>query len=290
MRPTALDSGASRLPPDASPDLRRNVNGMKVARGFTLIEMIVVITVTGILVGGLALFIRRPMEGVMDATRRAGLADAADTALRRMRRDIQRALPNSVRVTQSGSTWYIEFLPVLTAGRYCAETDCGASPLNLTSGNSTLSFVGPAPTLSPIPSGAELVIYNLGTTGADAYASNNTSTLTAINASTVTISSKTFPYGSPGYRFQIIDKPVTYACTAGGSLTRIWAYTKQASQPTSTPSGASTAILASNVNACSVDYTQAAIDQNGLLYMTLQLTLNGESVNLTHAIQINNAP
>ena len=54
-----------------------------------------------------AVFISRPMQGIIDTTRRAGLADAADTALRRMSRDIHRALPNSVRVTQSGSSWYI---------------------------------------------------------------------------------------------------------------------------------------------------------------------------------------
>ncbi|GAA5171146.1 type II secretion system protein [Viridibacterium curvum] len=258
--------------------------------GFTLIEMIVVIVITGILGAGIAIFIRRPMEGVMDATRRVALVDAADTALRRMRRDIQRALPNSVRVTQSGSTWYIEFLPVLTAGRYCNETDCGASPLNLSAGNTTLSFVGPAPSLSPIPSGTELAIYNLGTTGADAYASNNTSALSAIGASTVTIAAKTFPYASPGSRFQIISTPVSYACTSGGSLTRIQGYAKQASQPTSTPVGASTAVLASNIGACSVDYTQAAIDQNGLLYITLSIAQDGESVNLTHAMQVSNAP
>lgn len=261
-----------------------------IQRGFTLIEMIVVITITGILGAGIALFIRRPMDAVMDATRRATLADSADTALRRMRRDIQRALPNSVRVTQSGSTWYIEFLPVLTAGRYCAESDCG-TPLDLTpTGNTTLGFAGPAPVLSPIPSGTELAIYNLGTSGADAYAGNNTSILSAIGANTVTVASKAFPFASPGNRFQIIGTPVSYACTAGGSLTRIWGYAKQVAQPNGTPAGASTAVLASNVSSCSVDYTQAAIDQNGLLYMTLQLTLNGESVTLSHAMQVSNAP
>jgi MSHA biogenesis protein MshO len=106
----------------------------------------------------------------------------------------------------------------------------------------------------------------------------------------VTIASKMFPYASPGNRFQIIGMPVTYACTTGGNLTRIWGYAKQAAQPLATPAGASTAVLAANVSVCSADYAQAAIDQNGLLYITLQLTLNGESVTLTHAMQVSNAP
>lgn len=258
--------------------------------GFTLIEMIVVMTITGILVAIVAVFIRRPMEGLIDTTRRVALADAADTALRRMARDLRSAVPNSVRVAQNGSNWYIEFLPVLAAGRYCAESDCG-TPLDTVAGNSALSFAGPAPVLSPIPTGTEVVIYNLGVTGLDAYSGSNSVGLASIGASSLTFSAnKVFAYASPGKRFQIFGRPVSYVCAPGGNLSRLAGYTKQASQPTSTPGGASTAILASDVASCSVDYQQSAIDQNGLLYLTLQLARSGETVTLSHAIQINNTP
>ncbi|WP_461175488.1 type II secretion system protein [Uliginosibacterium flavum] len=267
--------------------------------GFTLIEMIVVMTVTGILVSVVALFIRRPMEGLVDATRRAALADTADTAARRMRRDIQRALPNSVRVLQSGATWYIEFLPVLAAGRYCESVDCGAAPLDFSSTTASFSFAGPAPVLSPIPAGSEVAINNLGFIDlgvidpsfkqSDAYTGDNTATLSAIGASTITLGgAKLFPQSSPGKRFFIIGSPVSYACTTGGNLTRISGYAKQASQPS--PASVGSPILASNVAACSIDYVQSAIDQYGLLYLTLQIAQSGESVTLTHAIQINNTP
>lgn len=262
-----------------------------VATGFTLIEMIVVMTITGILVAVVAVFIRRPMEGLIDTANRAALADAADTALRRMSRDIHKALPNSVRIKQSGSAWYIEFLPVLTAGRYCEAADCGTLPLDFATPTSSFSYVGPQPVPGTISSSTEVAIYNLGVTGLDAYTGGNTATLSAVGTSTITLASpKIFPYPSPGHRFFIIDSPVSYACTPGGSLVRIWGYAKQASQPTSTPSGASTAILASNVSACNLDYQQSAIDQYGLLYMTLTLTSNNESVVLTHGVQINNIP
>lgn len=270
---------------------RPDMAGRAGAAGFTLIEMIVVMTITGILAAIVAVFITRPMQGVVDTARRANLADAADTALRRISRDIHRALPNSVRITQSGSTWYIEFLPVLAAGRYCEQADCGTYPLDFATATTTFSFVGPQPTLASSSSRSEVAVYNLGVTGLDAYAGDNTATLSSIGTSTITLSSsKTFPYPSPGHRFFIIGTPVSYACTTGGSLVRIWGYTKQSSQPTATPSGASSAILADNVSACSVDYTQSAIDQFGLLYMTLTLTRNSESVALTHGVQINNTP
>lgn len=260
------------------------------AGGFTLIEMIVVMTITSILVAIVAVFIQRPMEGVIDGARRAGLADAADTAARRLRRDIQRALPNSVRVQTVGSTTYLEFIPVLAAGRYCAEVDCGSAPLDTALGNATLSFVGPAPALSAT-TGTAVVIYNLGAAaGVDAYAGNNVVGLTSIGTNVLNLSgTMVFPLSSPGNRFFIVGAPVSYVCApsaSGGTLTRVTGYGRQASQPT--PTGGN--LLADHVSACRVDYQQAVIDQNGLLYLTLQLSQNGESVSLTHAIQINNVP
>ena len=87
--------------------------------GFTLVEMIVVMVITGIIGGMVAIFIRAPVQGYMDSARRAELTDIADTALRRMARDVRSAVPNSVRL--SGST-VIEFLPTRDGGRYRANT------------------------------------------------------------------------------------------------------------------------------------------------------------------------
>lgn len=61
------------------------------ARGVTLIEMVIVISITAIIAGAVAVFIARPVEGYADATRRAELTDIADTALRRMTRDLRTA-------------------------------------------------------------------------------------------------------------------------------------------------------------------------------------------------------
>src|SRR5205814_7956125 len=67
-------------------------------RGFTLLEAVLVIAMTGIVAAMVAVFIRAPVNAYVDQARRAELSDAADTALRRMAREVQRALPNSVRV------------------------------------------------------------------------------------------------------------------------------------------------------------------------------------------------
>jgi MSHA biogenesis protein MshO len=99
-------------------------------RGMTLVELIVVITISGILAAILGSFMVRAVQGYTDQVRRAALVDAAETTLRRMARDIRRALPNSVRVRDSagnvdnvncsaaGATCAIEMLNVADGARY----------------------------------------------------------------------------------------------------------------------------------------------------------------------------
>jgi len=87
-------------------------------RGFTLIEAVMVIALTGIVGAMVAVFIRQPINAYVDMARRGEMSDEADTALRRIARELQGALPNSVRVNAAGNR--LEFLPVRSAGRYRA--------------------------------------------------------------------------------------------------------------------------------------------------------------------------
>ena len=95
----------------------------KLHSGFTLIEAIMVIVITGILSSIVAVFITKPVQGYVDSVRRAELTDAADVALRRMTRDIRLALPNSLRVTTTGGFSYIEFIVTKSGGRYRDPAD-----------------------------------------------------------------------------------------------------------------------------------------------------------------------
>jgi MSHA biogenesis protein MshO len=96
--------------------MMRSIQAKTCQRGFTLIEMIVVITITAIISAVVAVFLRAPIQGYFDASRRADLTDTADSAMRRISRDLHLALPNSVRVSSSGNP-AIEFLQTRTGGR-----------------------------------------------------------------------------------------------------------------------------------------------------------------------------
>lgn len=279
--------------------------------GFTLVEMIVVMVITGIIGGMVAIFLRAPVQGYVDSARRAELSDTADTTLRRITRDIRTALPNSIRlwgsVSGAGScagneTCYMEFLPVKSGGRYRrGVVQAGDNPLEFTAADSSFDVIGPMPLMA---AGDRLVIYNRGTTGADAYTANtgndNTGAYASATATTVTISpAKLFPFPSAGSRFQVINTPVSYVCApatdaagnGSGGLTRWQGYAIQAAQPTALPASGtpSSALLAGKVSACSFSY--GAVGQR-LALVTLRLTLTdgGESVTLYNAMHVSNVP
>lgn len=256
--------------------------------------MIAVIAITGIVAAAVASFIRRPVEGYVDAARRAELTDIADTALRRITRDLRTALPNSIRVTSVGASHYLEYLQVSGGGRYRAEPDStgGGDTLDFTSADSSFEVLGPAPSVT---GGEFLVVYNLGP-GADpanAYADppgNNRQAIAAIAGGVVTLSApKLFPFASPGRRFQIVQHPVTYACEAG-VLRRYWGYAISAAQPTP-PAGGSSALLATNVTDCSFSYaTGGATGRTGVVSLTLEIGQSGEKVRLFQQAHVANVP
>jgi MSHA biogenesis protein MshO len=137
------------------------------SRGFTLVEVVMVIAVTGVLFAVVGRFIVQPIQGYLATVARAELVDTADLSLRRIGRDLAIALPNSVRVTASGLG--LELIPTTGAARYA--TDSG-DPLSFGTIDTSFDIIGPP--LS-VTASQELVFYNLGpnVTGSNAYADNS---------------------------------------------------------------------------------------------------------------------
>lgn len=282
-------------------------------QGFTLVEMIMVIVITGIIGGMVAVFLKAPIQQYMDVARRADMTDIADTALRRIGRDLRLALPNSVRVTGTctgGATpCFIEFLPTRSGGRYRADPGTGTlctavagnadgDALSFATADTCFEVLGPG----PMPSAAvgdSVVVYNMTSNPLDpnpnAYAGGNRTAYGSTVGAAMHITSKLFPLDSPGHRFHIISTPVTYACDGLGRLWRYWGYVIQAAQPgtIATLDGLANvqrALLATNAS-CRFSYDLFVVAQrSGLVTMNLAITESGETITLYNATHVSNQP
>lgn len=299
--------------------MRKTRQTTRLARyaGVTLIELAITIALVGILAALIVQFVA-PVRSYIDSSRRAALADTADTALRRIGRDLRLALPNSVRVNGTGK--YVEFLLVRTGGRYRADTDPAATNtcaggvaddvLSFSAADTCFKTIGnlynPASDITTkVTTNDYVVVFNLqpGTANANAYefvgTGGNKSKISAAtnftNEDRITFASNAFTYESPGNRFFIIEGPVTYGC-AGGTLTRYWGYTITATQTPVPPAGGNSAIMATGVTDCTFTYdTSIAAQGAGLVTMALQLNMQDsrgttETVSLYHAVHVNNVP
>ncbi len=293
--------------------------------GFTLIEMIMVIVILGVISGVLAVFMVSPVQGYFDAVRRAELVDTADTALRRIGRDLRRAVPNSVRVNAAcaAASCYLEFLPTTNGGRYRAAGEntaqCAAAATTLydtlyftPDTDSCFEILGPPITFT---TGDQIIIANFGNPGSNAFEGNTLSThvrrpyagATGAQVSKVVMTTPagtSLPLESDSKRFQVVaaaEQAVTYACenigtVAGdgqGRLTRYWHYGIASLQPTSF-AGGNSALIAENVSACNIVYgTLAASNpytKNGVVAIILGITRSGETINLYHEIHVDIMP
>lgn len=268
--------------------------------GFTLIELIAVMVLVGVLGAVVAMF-GSPLRAGVEGQRRAELADAADTAYRRMARDIRRAVPNSIHQID---TQTIEFIPSKDGGRYAYDEagDTGNSISFSSAADVDFDVVGSSTMYTAINPGDFIVIGNWGYGAVpDAYCPSapvcNRAEVASFASPTVTlVAPNPFPgpgatISPPGQRFQLVDgaeKAVTFRCNAG-KLTRYWNYGWGSAYTTG-----SSAVLASNVASCDFVYAPYQSQTWGLfrLEITMQhADLPGDAqVKLFYQLHVNNTP
>ena len=264
--------------------------------GVTLVELVVVLTIIGLVVSIGATLVGRVVGGQQDNRGRLVLAMSADGAVSRLTDELQSALPNSLRVIASGSETWIEFVPVLDAGRYRAATDTlggtPGDPLDLEDASDGSFDVIGTP-IASAPAGSQLVLHNLGTPEADAYAGNNRRSgmvLSSGGRSVAFTPAGALPPSTGTQRFFVTGTPVTLACVASGSgfeLRRYSGYGWLASQPASagTLSGATSTLLQGGLVSCSAAYS-TALANIGLLNLRLGLADPNSSARMEFLQQI----
>jgi MSHA biogenesis protein MshO len=295
-------------------------------RGFTMVELILVIVIGAIVAVTVSLFLKPAIDSYTGTRLRADMADQTDTALRRMLRDVRRAVPNSLRVP---SDQCFELVPVVSGGRYRMGPDnvndnasCNPQPLPPTgppggcsawvdTSQPTMAFDSLSQ-MSTTPSVGDWIVIN-NQNGNDVYSGANRSAITAVASSTsstqgytrLTFSSMQVSSGYTGGRFQTVsnsEQSVFYICSGAdgtvdsngdgkGTLYRL-VRSFTSAYPAACPSTAGAVALATRVKSCSFVYdpNQGATQQSGFLWMDLEISRNNETAHVAVGAHVTNVP
>ena len=277
-------------------------------RGFSLIELVMVIMVTGILAGAITVFLKPAIDSYFDTRRRADMTDMADTALRRMSQDIRSAVPNSV---QSVSSSCFQLVPTIAGGRYrmasdtvndtpaplpCTPSATCSAPLDVTQPVTEFDVLTP---MATVPAVNDWVVIDNQNAG-DVYAGSNRAQIGAIVAAPrssdglfrITIGSTQFPSDYDGGRFVVVpnaEQTVFYSCVGNTLYRTSAAFNASQAAICAATTGA---VVATDVASCTFVYdpNQGATQQSGFVWMRLELSRDGESVALVHGSHVDNVP
>ncbi|MBI2380306.1 MAG: type II secretion system protein [Gammaproteobacteria bacterium] len=248
--------------------------------GFTLVELVITISLLGITAVSLSILFGGTVSGYLDAASRQDSAAVARLALDRMSRELREAMPQSIRI--SGSC--LQFLPIAAASVYTElNPNTTAVPV--------VDFTPPAAgtyylAVHPVNPGqlygatAMRQIADFGAAGGGL----RTLSLTAAIS---------YPQSSPARRAYVLGRPVSFCREAGGALRR-YVSDPAAVQPTPGAGLAGGALLASQLDDAdpspAFTHTLGTTRANALVTMNLSLSQRGETLRLNHETRLRNVP
>lgn len=259
---------------------------MRAVRGFTLVELVMVILLLGVMATFTSQFIGIGTQIYGDASSREQLMSDARFALERLNRELRDAVPGSMRVEddnggllEQGSC--LRFWPIATASRYLgpvASTALNiATPAKLPARND-LAIIYPLPdaTIGNTNTLDVGCLYGYCTARVAAVGSPASGALSLTLAAAVT-------KDSPGQRIYFANQQVRY-CVVGTTLTRASAAIGTGAL-WSTP-----ALMAEHIRPTSYFYRDPAAFNQSEVGLRLVLEQRGESVSFNHKLEVLNVP
>lgn len=271
------------------------------ARGFTLVELVMVILLLGIMATFTSQFIGIGSQIYGDASSREQLMSDARFAMERLNREVRDAVPGSERIETTDGVWVdagpcLSFWPISTSSRYItlnraisgssatlelvmATPASAANPLNLdanavTEGDLMIVFPVPDKNAGSLTAGcdygrcvAQVVDVLAPVSGAQTIRYTSAESLAGL---------------SPGSRVYFANQQVRY-CVEGSTLTR-----------TTAPIGASLpaqgVLMADSLRIGTFYRDTSAFNAEGEFGMRFVFERKGESVTFNHKIEVFNVP
>jgi MSHA biogenesis protein MshO len=269
---------------------------MRLQRGFSLIELVMVIILLGIIAAIMAPIITSSVTAYQDTRARQELLARGRLALDRLARDIHRAVPNSLR-TVAGSSDTIEFVTASSGGRYLDRDDDLISAANCPTARrfrtgfalSQLCLLHPGGTQPAISTGDILTI---GNTSPD-FLENGITRVTVTSVTdasplwTVGFATFTFTEASPGKHYAVADAVHEVGLVSNALRWRRNNGIAAAEYDNALDIAAADTLLIDGVDALLFRYDSAA---DGMLKVDLSLSDSGEQVDLYEEIYVRNTP
>lgn len=290
------------------PTSRLQSRGLKQRRslGFTLVEMVTVIIILGVLVLGVSSFLIFGTRIFIDATSVDQVMSQSRFAIERMTRDIRNAVPNSIRVRDSGDgAWQcIEMMPISASASYM---DMPIAPAPASQFGTLMQSSATA----PLTANQFLLIYPL--TPADVYTATSTSitqgklfSIDSITANTTNDSrvdfgrAVRFDEASPRQRYFGVQGAVSYCfeqVTSELSLLKRYggySFNHPNLQPSPADMGTGVLMAENVVNTIGrnspMAYTPGTLRNNAMVHLNPLFDVQGQSFQYHHQVQVINVP
>jgi len=258
--------------------------------GFTFVEMVIVISILGVLAIGSMRFLTDASTGFVQSNERALLASDAQTTIDLLAREVRGALPNSLRATADGQCF--EFIPTLRALSYLSV------PLGLP-GSQLWSVPVPGFVLGAdtrVALGTSLNPYQLGSVAMVSGLVSNTTVLPDGRMQIDLSAPHQFASASASERAYFVEDPVS-VCVDGGALYRYASYGYLPVQPNAADLPATLPnreLIAESITSPGPVFGigSPSLQRNGLI--SVSLTFASESANnaigITQHLHVRNLP
>lgn len=252
-----------------------------IARGFTLVELVISIAIASVVVVFATMFIGAPIGAYEVHSRRAALVGDTTGAWPRMERDLHAALPDSVRARRNGVFVVIEMLKVTEVVRYIDPPT--TTQFRVAGGGA----VTPA-YLSVLP------VADVYAPGSLASAAGFQRTSQGAGVYLVRVNSAPSLPASPRQRLYLVEGPVAYLCDEGqGTLRRYANYAIaqfQTARDTPGEFGVAGELVAQGLTSCNFVVDPAVGNDLQTAAVHLTTTRNGDSITLLHTARPEYSP